>query len=448
MKKTVKVISILLLLCLLVAAFVACNDQEPEAEAPVHIDYVSQLKLDMNSDSLKQEVTIKNHVDGDTVHFYVPTTVVSTGVLKARFLAINTPESTGKIEPYGYKASRFTKETLKSAHSIIIESDDNKWNADSTGDRYLVWVWYKPTADSEYRNLNVEILQNGLAIASNTGQNRYGETAMAALMQAKAELLDVHSGKADPEVYDGAPIQLTLKELRLNIEEYKNKKVAFEGVVIKNQSNTVYIEDYDEETGLYFGIPVYYGFTLTSATGRKFLSVGNRVKIVGTVQYYETGDSWQIADIKYRDMKPDDPENIQLISEGGAPAFASISPDKFCNGTVEIAIETEDSVDTIEVEVAKCMLSSSVSMSNLKITKIYTTSDPSSSSVGAMTFTCEAEDGTTITVRTEVIYAEDGTLLTASDFQGKTISVKGIVDCFKGEYQIKVFSAKDITIVE
>ena len=427
-------------------ALVACGEtEEPEDE---HIDYVSQLKLDMNSDSLKQEVTVKNHVDGDTVHFYVPTTVSPTGVLKARFLAINTPESTGKIEPYGYKASRFTKEALKTAYSIIIESDDNKWNADSTGDRYLVWVWYKPTADSEYRNLNVEILQEGLAIASNTGQNRYGEIAMSALMQAKGELLNVHSGKADPEVYDGAPIQMSLKELRLNIEEYNKKTVAFEGVVIKNQNNTVYVEDYDEETGLYFGIPVYYGFTLTSPTGRKILSVGNRVKIVGDVQYYETGDSWQIADIKYRDMKPDDPENIQLISEGNAPAYANILPGTFNNGTVEIARETEDSVETIEVAVSKCILSTSVSMTNLTITDIYTTNDPASSSIGAMTFTCRADDGTIIKVRTEVIYDEDGQLLTDADFAGKTISVKGIVDCFKGEYQIKVFSGKDITIVE
>ena len=134
MKKSIKILSLLLILCLMAVALVACGEiEEPQDE---HIDYVSQLKLDMNSDSLKQEVTVKNHVDGDTVHFYVPTTVSPTGVLKARFLAINTPESTGKIEPYGYKASRFTKEALKTAYSIIIESDDNKYFIQDLFDDY------------------------------------------------------------------------------------------------------------------------------------------------------------------------------------------------------------------------------------------------------------------------------------------------------------------------
>ena len=421
---------------------VACDPVETE---PEHIDYVSQLKLDMTSNSLKQEVTIKNLVDGDTVHFYVPSSVNATGVLKARFLAINTPESTGKIEDYGYTASRFTKETLKKAHSIIIESDDDKWNADSTGDRYLVWVWYKPTADSEYRNLNIEILQNGLAIASNTAQNRYGETAMAALTQAQAEKLYVHSGVADPEVYKDAPIQLTLKQLRTHIEDYANKKVAFEAVVAANSNNTAYVEEYDEETGLYFGMTVYYGFNL-SGTGLEILEVGNRVKIVGMVQFYDTAGSWQIADVQYREMKPNDPSNLQLISEGNEASYSKVDPATFASGKVAIVEETEDNVTTAEYSVAECMLSATISMDNLFIKSIHTTTDPSSSSVGAMTFTCQAEDGTIISVRTEVIYGADGEKLTAADFEGKTISVKGIVDCYSGTYQIRVFLAEDIIV--
>lgn len=444
MKNTIKIITILLALCLMAMVLVACD---PVEEEPEHIDYVSQLKLDMTSDSLKQEVTVKNHVDGDTVHFYVPQSVSSTRVLKGRFLAINTPESTGKIEPYGYKASRFTKEKLKTAYSIIIESDNNQWNADSTGDRYLVWVWYKPTADSEYRNLNLEILQEGLAIASNTGQNRYGEIAMAALNQAKAEKLNVHSGKADPEVYAGAPIQMSLKELRTNIESYANMKVAFEATVVYDYSNTVYVEDYDEETGLYFGMTVYYGFNL-SGTGMSILSVGNRVYIVGTVQYYETGDSWQIADVQYRDFVPNDPLNLQLISSGNEGSYTTVAPATFANGKVQIVKDTEDSIETIEVDFAKCMLSASISMENLEIIDIYTTDNDASSSKGAMTFTCRAQDGTIIDVRTVKIYGEDGQLLTAADFEGKTISVKGIVDYFSGDYQIKVFTADAITIIQ
>ena len=124
------------------------------------IDYAASVKLDMSSDTAKQEVTVKTFVDGDTTHFYVPESVMEGGVLKARYLAINTPESTGKIEEYGKKASQFTREKLSEAVSIIIESETGSWDPDSTGDRYLVWVWYKTAGMEEYRNLNIELLCN------------------------------------------------------------------------------------------------------------------------------------------------------------------------------------------------------------------------------------------------------------------------------------------------
>ena len=142
---------------------------QPETTEPAleeFVDYAASLKLDMSSATAKEEVTVKSFVDGDTVHFYISNDAFETGVLKGRFLGINTPESTGKIEEYGKAASKFTREKLEAATSIIIESDNEKWNVDSTGDRHLVWVWYKTAENPEYRNLNLEILQNGLAIAA------------------------------------------------------------------------------------------------------------------------------------------------------------------------------------------------------------------------------------------------------------------------------------------
>ena len=81
------------------------------------VDYVAQLKLNMSSATAKTSATVRTHVDGDTVHFDVPENVCADGVLKARFLALNTPESTGKIEEYGVAASHFTQEKLASAVS-------------------------------------------------------------------------------------------------------------------------------------------------------------------------------------------------------------------------------------------------------------------------------------------------------------------------------------------
>ena len=174
-----RIYALLAALCIALGCLAGCQSETPapsgEATQPAAstVDYAGELKLDMDSDTAKQEVTVKNFVDGDTTHFNVSDTSFEGGVLKARYLGINTPESTGQIEPWGKKASTFTKEKLQSATSIIIESNDSKWHGDSTGGRHLVWIWYKTKDASDYRNLNIELLQNGLAIASSSFNNRY-----------------------------------------------------------------------------------------------------------------------------------------------------------------------------------------------------------------------------------------------------------------------------------
>ncbi len=440
-----KILAFSLVLCLILSVLTGCGENpqptDPSGSASAEgVDYAGQLKLDMNSSTLKLEVTVKTFVDGDTVHFHVPTSVMPGGVLKARFLAINTPESTGKIEEYGKAASNFTKETLQKAVSIIIESDTDIWNADSTGGRYLVWVWYKTADMTDYRNLNIEILQNGLAIASNSGGNIYGSIALDAIAQAKAQKLNVHSGKKDPDFYYGEAVELDLKELRRNTTAYNGMKVAFNGIVTMNSNQSVYVETYDSETDMYYGMSVYYGYGL-NGDGVQILNVGNEVRIVGTVQYYETGGTWQISGLTYRSMKPNDPGNIQKLSEGNAPAYVLTDPVRFANGTVDVVVD--ETVTTLPY--AQLAMSTSLRMEGLYVKSVYTTDNEESSSNGAMTLTCEV-DGVTITVRTVVLLDENGNLITEDAYLGKTIDVKGIVDYFDGDYQIKVFSRNDITI--
>lgn len=455
MKKVLKISALLLILMIAVlCCFVACDDTDnptpdpgPDPGPIVVEDYASQVTLDLSSSATVKAKVIRVHqyIDGDTTHFEVDPsiTVNGNGILKARYLAINTPESTGKIEDYGHMASRFTKDKLSNAADIYIESDTATWNLDSTGGRHLVWVWYRNAGETEYRNLNIEILQNGLAIASNTSQNRYGTTAMAALNAAKAAKLYVHSGVADPEVYRGGIQTVTLKELRTNTDAYNGVVVAVEGIVTTNSNNTVNIESLDPETGMCFGFQVYYGYNLSGA-GIEILNIGNKVMIVGTVQYYESGKTWQISDLQYREFKPSDPKNIQLIEEGHSASYTEITADQFKNGKVDIEIEDgEGNVTSKQFAFAECALNSSVSMKNLKVKSIYTTSQGESK--GAMTLTCEV-DGITISVRTLVLRV-NGELVTADAYKGKTINVKGIVDYFDGDYQIKVHSANDITIL-
>ena len=458
MKNMKRFLSLLLVLCLAAGLFAGCGNADedqmvptttapPTAEQIPAVDYVSQLKLNMNSETLKQEVTVHNYIDGDTTHFKVPRDIDPEGILKARYLCVNTPESTGKIEQWGKKASNFTKEKLKNAVSIIIESNDANWNADSTGDRYLVWVWYKPAEDADYRCLNLELIQNGLSISCGTVAERYGDVATDAFQQAKRQKLNVFSKEQDPDFFYGDAYEVSLKHLRTNIALYSNCKVAFEGIVTHNNNNSVYVESYDAETDMYYGISVYYGFETGALLNN--LAIGNRVRVVGSVQYYEAGGTWQISDVSYREFKPNDPGNTKPLDEDFHAAGNRVTdPATFLEGTVDVEVFPSLDSDTTEVKTfkyAELAMNSTISMKNLYVRDVYTTA--SGNSQGAMTLTCTA-DGKTITVRTVVLRDENGNLVTESDYIGKTIDVTGIVDYFSGEYQIKVFTSDEIIVHE
>ena len=406
------------------------------------VDYAGQIALDMNSDTVKATVTVKNHVDGDTVHFNIDEPSFGSSVLKARFLAVNTPESTGQIEEYGKQASEFTRLALADATSIIIESDNNKWNADSTGGRFLVWIWYRKSESESYRNLNIELLQNGLAIASNSDQNRYGEICMAAINQALSLKLKIHSDEKDPLFFYGEAYEIDLKELRTNIEEYVGKKVAFEAVIHTEASQTLYVEEYFPEDDVYYGIAVYYGFTASAALKRQF-AIGNRVRFVGTVS--EFNGNYQISGCEYDLWDKSNPANTAKISENNPLSFLELTTEDLTTRKVSVEKENEDGEIVItEYSFAHLSQNSSVSMNNLEVISVYTTVSDTDSN-GAMTLTCKV-NGVTIKVRTDVLRDSNGNVITESAYKGKNISVTGMIEQYNGEYQIKIFFQSQITV--
>ena len=174
--------------------------------------------------------------------------------------------------------------------------------------------------------------------------------------------------------------------------------------------------------------------------------------IVGSVQYYETGGTYQISDIFYHAMRPDDPENIQKISDGHTAAYAEVSAKDLLTKKVEIDVTSTDedgneSVVTKSFDYGFLTMHGSVSMKNLVIKSIYTTQNEDSANFGALSITCVAEDGTEIVLRTIVLKDASGKTITADAFPiGSTVDAKGVVDVFNGVYQIKVFSASDIVI--
>lgn len=453
MKRIFRLTSLLLLVCILASMLASCSildgllgkePDEGEPEEHVHVDYAGTTKLDMESTSAKTEVLkVHMYIDGDTTHFKVDPSVVSEGILKARYISINTPESTGKIEEWGNDAAAFTKEKLEGADSIILESDtdDGKWNIDSTGERRVVWVWYRTAGTDTYRNLNIEILQNGLAFASNSANNRYGDVCMKAIEQARVEKLYIYSDNLDPDFPYGDPQPMLLRDIRLNIEDHYYMNVYFEGNVIYDDGGTLYIEEYDETTGMYHGITAYYGYSL-QGDGLVAVRVGNRVRIVGVITYFEGGDIWQVSDLYYNPYNPDDVRCLEVVEVGGHTAAYPLTSAETFLGNKTVTVDGA----TKTYKYAELALNTSIRMEGLEVTRIYTTNNGGNND-GAMTLTCKSGDKT-ITVRTSVLLDENGKLVTASYFQGKTINVNGVVEEYEGEYQIKLFSLANVEIVQ
>lgn len=452
-----KFFALLCAMTLVLPVLSACGEQEePSEQTPPpteKVDYASELKLDMNSETKKQEVTVKFFIDGDTTHFN-PTSNTGDfidGYIKARYLAVNTPESTGVVEKWGKTASNFTHDKLDSAEKIIVESDDDKWNVDSTGERYLLWIWYIPDGGTEYRNLNVELLQEGYGRSSKTGDNRYGETASAALFQAQQLKLNVFGNKVDPNYFGGAAEQLTLKYLRFHVQEYVQHPVRVQGLVTARYANSVYIEEYDEETGISFGIAVYYGYKTGALLD--ILKTGNYVDVIGTVG--EFNGTYQISDVDYNEARPNLSTNTQLVKENQTVTPTEVSVEDLATGSTrkveaEFSKVNEDGEETIEkltLDYGAAIMDTFVTLKNLKITDLYSTKKEDSSGnrvpTGQISVTCSPmEGGSSLVLRTEPLYKPDGISLYAeSDLQGKNLAAaKGIVDYYNGTYQISIWN--------
>ncbi len=449
MKK--RFLSLLLLICIALGCFVGCvpagnSSSSSSVKLPEKEDFASKVTLDFDAETLTQEVDVKMFIDGDTTHFYVPKTIPhcdEDGVLKARYLAVNTPESTGTIEPWGKKASEFTKEKLKNASSIVIETDKDKWDLDSTAERHLVWVWYKPQGSDTYRNLNIELLQEGLAWGSKTSSLRYGTVCGQAINVANAHELNVYSKAKDPDFYYGSAVELDLCGLRTDIDKYVGKRVAFNATVAWKDGWTVYVEDYHEATNMVYGMTIFYGYNSALNDAMK---VGNRVRIVGNLTDNENY-GYQISSLSFDLLDTTNPENVIVLGKETVTYHERDAATITGEITLQLEVTGTDGETTVENKTFKygeLAMSSAVSVKNLRVVSAYTT--PQGNNKGAISLTCEDAQGNEITVRTVVLKNADGSYVTQDAFVEKTIDVKGIIDLYNGEYQVKVFALSHITI--
>ncbi len=262
------------LLLVLSFTLIGCNDEEIPKE--INTDYTDALKLEedyTNKSFLEYgigEVTLTQVVDGDTAHF---TDKKTNRRFTARFLAINTPESTGRIEAWGKTASGFVKDILleaKDGGNIVLESEEigKKAELDTTGGRYLAYVWYRFSPDEDLRLLNLEIVEECYSKFTNDiSSSKYGSTFNLAHLKSYEVEKRVY-GELDPNFdYSNEIFEVTIAEIKNNFESYEGgSRLKLQAQVMRLSGDNLYLQDiaetFNEETNVYekAGIYMFSGY--------------------------------------------------------------------------------------------------------------------------------------------------------------------------------------------
>ena len=300
------------------------------------VDYAAgntvKLKLEYKDhkfmDDGVAQVKLHSAIDGDTAHFTPVYSDAIDDTIKSRFYGIDTPESTGKVQPYGKPASNYTAKILEEANkngTIVVTAASTSYGkpqADSTGSRYLSLIWVntekKDAPISEMKLLNLMIVQEGLSWVKAVNEvPDYVDTFYAAEKQAKEYKLNLHSGEPDPLFnygdYEDASLLDLKKEVVATIADpdhenaYHNKKVRVQGTVAGFSNHVLYITDFFPELdengeeivledgtikGEYAAINIFCGM---GAVPSKFTVPNTYIQVCGLALVSQFG--FQITDV-------------------------------------------------------------------------------------------------------------------------------------------------------
>lgn len=136
-------------------------------------------------DAKEIEVKFASCVDGDTAKF-----IYNDEVIKARFLAIDTPETvhpSKEKKKWGKEASEYTCDKISNANNIILEFDPNSDELDKY-DRYLVWIF----VDGDL--LQKQLIELGYAkVAYLYGDYKYTEILKTSEAKVKEQKIGIWS---------------------------------------------------------------------------------------------------------------------------------------------------------------------------------------------------------------------------------------------------------------
>lgn len=130
------------------------------------------------------EVTLIRCIDGDTAWFRD----LTGEEFKLRFYAVDTPESTKELDPWGKEASNFTSNILCNAETIVLEREEN--HVTDTYGRYLGYVWVDGVL------LNLVLVEECYSFAA-AAQSKYKDYFYDVALYAKATGRRIY-GEIDP----------------------------------------------------------------------------------------------------------------------------------------------------------------------------------------------------------------------------------------------------------
>jgi micrococcal nuclease len=181
----------------------------------------------------KYSATLVKCTDGDTAQFNVNGTIYKT-----RFLYIDTPESTNRVEPYGKEASEYTCNALKQG---VIQLETDGSNLFDKYDRLLAWVWIDGKLHQE------EITKAGLVKKFyDYGDYQYEELMISAMSYAKANYLGIYEEnrteeQVNYEVSNPTQANEDTSNQRIESSEEKQQIVTNEKLMEQNDKSGTWI---------------------------------------------------------------------------------------------------------------------------------------------------------------------------------------------------------------
>lgn len=342
------------------AASSAAGSSSSNATCVTDIDYTAQCKLtlDYKGHSFIDDgiglVKLYENIDGDTTHFYMcdSTGAVTSSIIRSRYLCIDTPESTGKIQEWGKAASKFTASQINSAKTIVLSSDAatyGKAKADSTGSRYLSYIWVSDKENPEltdFRLLNLLIVQNGYSTTKSATDTMYYDYFYKADKEAQCAQLHIWSKSPDPDFNYNSATETTLQDIYLSRKYDETKgdyvtydwtldgqnKVAFDCYVAATaDKGSCYVyNDYPDVTDasktVRYGLFIFSGYSYYTP----FEHVGWKINAVGYLAFYPKGTNFdtgtiQLTGVNYSVLSHNDGDTSILDRTGTTYTAPTVS---------------------------------------------------------------------------------------------------------------------------